>query len=144
MFVFRKMWRALFSWNTRFEIHPFLLLPTISALHFVISILMVFIPLSIFMIKNATINPPDTNAVRKTNETAHFQENSDHVAGVAIFADGVLYEPFLKLQKKNKSYNLLHIESILHLIWLNAKVLLFSEQTSPPCTHFEIVFKFRF
>ena len=68
------------------------------------------------MIKNATINPPDTNAVRKTNETAHFQENSDHVAGVAIFADGVLYEPFLKLQKKNKSYNLLHIESILHLI----------------------------
>ena len=52
------------------------------------------------MIKNATINPPDTNAVRKTNETAHFQENSDHVAGVAIFADGVLYEPFLKLQKK--------------------------------------------
>ena len=23
MFVFRKIWRALFSWNTRFEIHPF-------------------------------------------------------------------------------------------------------------------------
>ena len=54
------------------------------------------------MIKNATINPPDTNAVSKTNETAHFHENSDHVAGVAIFADGVLYEPFLKLQKKKQ------------------------------------------
>ena len=27
-FVFRKIWRALFSWNTRFEIHPFALLPT--------------------------------------------------------------------------------------------------------------------
>ena len=74
---------------------PFSLITTISALHFVISILMVFISLSIFMIKNATINPPDTNAVSKTNETAHFHENSDHVAGVAIFADGVLYEPFL-------------------------------------------------
>ena len=30
MFVFRKIWRALFSWNTRFEIRPFTLLPTIS------------------------------------------------------------------------------------------------------------------
>ena len=30
MFVFRKIWRALFSWNTRFEICPFTLLPTIS------------------------------------------------------------------------------------------------------------------
>ena len=28
MFVFRKIWRALFSWNTRFEICPFALLPT--------------------------------------------------------------------------------------------------------------------
>ena len=28
MFVFRKIWRALFSWNTRFEIWPFALLPT--------------------------------------------------------------------------------------------------------------------
>ena len=28
MFVFRKIWRALFSWNTRFEIRPFALLPT--------------------------------------------------------------------------------------------------------------------
>ena len=27
-FVFRKMWRALFSWNTRLEIRPFVLLPT--------------------------------------------------------------------------------------------------------------------
>ena len=27
MFVFRKIWRALFSWNTRFEIRPFALLP---------------------------------------------------------------------------------------------------------------------
>ena len=27
MFVFRKIWRALFSWNTRFEIRPFVLLP---------------------------------------------------------------------------------------------------------------------
>ena len=26
-FVFRKIWRALFSWNTRFEIRPFALLP---------------------------------------------------------------------------------------------------------------------
>ena len=25
---FRKIWRALFSWNTRFEIRPFALLPT--------------------------------------------------------------------------------------------------------------------
>ena len=29
MFVFRKIWRALFSCNTRFEIHSFALLPTI-------------------------------------------------------------------------------------------------------------------
>ena len=28
---FRKNWRALFSWNTRFEICPFDLLPTISS-----------------------------------------------------------------------------------------------------------------
>ena len=30
MFVFRKIWRALFSWNTRFEIRAFALIPTIS------------------------------------------------------------------------------------------------------------------
>ena len=30
MFVFRKNWRDLFSWNTRFEIRPFALLPTIE------------------------------------------------------------------------------------------------------------------
>ena len=28
MFVSRKIWRVLFSWNTRFKIHPFTLLPT--------------------------------------------------------------------------------------------------------------------
>ena len=28
MFVFRKIWQALSSWNTRFEIRPFALLPT--------------------------------------------------------------------------------------------------------------------
>ena len=28
MFVLRKIWRALFSWNTCFEIRPFALLPT--------------------------------------------------------------------------------------------------------------------
>ena len=28
MFVFRKLWRAFFSWNTRFEIRTFTLLPT--------------------------------------------------------------------------------------------------------------------
>ena len=28
MFVFRKIWRALFLWDTRFEIHPFVLFPT--------------------------------------------------------------------------------------------------------------------
>ena len=28
MFVFRKIWHALFSWNTRFEIRPFASLPT--------------------------------------------------------------------------------------------------------------------
>ena len=28
MFIFRKIWRALFSWNTRFEIRPFALLQT--------------------------------------------------------------------------------------------------------------------
>ena len=27
-FVFREIWRALLSWNTSFEIHPFTLLPT--------------------------------------------------------------------------------------------------------------------
>ena len=32
MFVFRKICRALFSWNTRFQIRPFTLLPTISSL----------------------------------------------------------------------------------------------------------------
>ena len=30
MFVFRKIWRALFSWNTRFDIRPFALLLTMS------------------------------------------------------------------------------------------------------------------
>ena len=30
MFVFRKIWRALFSWNTRFEVRLFALLPTQS------------------------------------------------------------------------------------------------------------------
>ena len=29
MFVFRKIWYALFSWNTHFETRPFALLPTI-------------------------------------------------------------------------------------------------------------------
>ena len=29
MFDFRKIWHALFSWNTHFEIHPSALLPTI-------------------------------------------------------------------------------------------------------------------
>ena len=29
MFVFPKIWRALFSWNTRFEIRPFGLLMTV-------------------------------------------------------------------------------------------------------------------
>ena len=28
MFVFQKIWRALFSCNTQFEIRPFALLPT--------------------------------------------------------------------------------------------------------------------
>ena len=27
-FVFQKTWRALFSWNTRFKIRPFAILPT--------------------------------------------------------------------------------------------------------------------
>ena len=31
-FVFRKIWRALSSWNTRFEIRPFALLPAILPL----------------------------------------------------------------------------------------------------------------
>ena len=30
MFIFRKIWCALFSWNTHFEIRPFALLPTNS------------------------------------------------------------------------------------------------------------------
>ena len=30
MFVFRKIWRDLFSWNARFEIHPFALLQSQS------------------------------------------------------------------------------------------------------------------
>ena len=37
MFVFRKIWRALFSLNTRFEIRPFALLPTTSDYHFVLT-----------------------------------------------------------------------------------------------------------
>ena len=31
MFVFRKIWCALFFWNTRFEIRPFAILPAIHA-----------------------------------------------------------------------------------------------------------------
>ena len=31
MFIFRKIWCALFSWNTHFEIRPFALLPTTSS-----------------------------------------------------------------------------------------------------------------
>ena len=34
MFVFRKIWRALFSWNTRFEIRPFVLLPTTYCINY--------------------------------------------------------------------------------------------------------------
>ena len=34
MFVFRKIWRAFFSWNTRFEIRSFALLPSNSWLCF--------------------------------------------------------------------------------------------------------------
>ena len=37
MFVFRKIWRALFSCNTRFEIRPFILLPTNAVLELIIS-----------------------------------------------------------------------------------------------------------
>ena len=33
MFVFRKIWRALFSWNIRFEIRLFALLPTNSRMN---------------------------------------------------------------------------------------------------------------
>ena len=36
MFIFRKNWRDLFSWNTRVEIRPFALLPTIG--HLVITL----------------------------------------------------------------------------------------------------------
>ena len=32
MFVFRKIWRALFAWNTSFEIRLFALLPAIYML----------------------------------------------------------------------------------------------------------------
>ena len=32
IFVFQKIWHALFSCNTRFEIHPFALLPTVYTL----------------------------------------------------------------------------------------------------------------
>ena len=38
MFVFWKIWRPLFSWNTRFEIHPFALLPTTLALNMLASV----------------------------------------------------------------------------------------------------------
>ena len=33
MFVFRKIWRALLSWNTRFEVYPFTLFPTNSKIY---------------------------------------------------------------------------------------------------------------
>ena len=36
MLVFRNIWRALFSCNTRFEIHPFALLLTILKFAFLI------------------------------------------------------------------------------------------------------------
>ena len=32
-FFFQKIWRALFSWNTRFEIYPFTVLPTKHAFY---------------------------------------------------------------------------------------------------------------
>ena len=35
VFLFRKIWHALFSWNTCFEIHPFALLPTKSWFRFI-------------------------------------------------------------------------------------------------------------
>ena len=34
MFVFQKIWRGLFFWDTRFKIRPFALLPTISEYRF--------------------------------------------------------------------------------------------------------------
>ena len=46
MLVFRKIWRAFFSWNTRFEIRPFTLLPTS---------LQIFIPTICFFFLNKVI-----------------------------------------------------------------------------------------
>ena len=43
MFVFRKIWRALFSWNTRFEIRPFVLLPTNVASFYLLNPLVPFV-----------------------------------------------------------------------------------------------------
>ena len=40
MFVFWKVWRALFSCNDRFEIHPFVLLPTFRLVVFVETIIL--------------------------------------------------------------------------------------------------------
>ena len=49
MFVFRKIWRALFSWNTHLEIHPFALLPKNIGLKCV-TFLWCFHSLTLFMI----------------------------------------------------------------------------------------------
>ena len=49
---FQKIWRALFSWNTRFEIHLFALLPTNDLSYFNVCITQGFKMLKKFFTKN--------------------------------------------------------------------------------------------
>ena len=56
MFVFRKIWGALFSWNTRFEIRSFALLPTNWQNKDFLPLSLILSKTSVIATRNATVN----------------------------------------------------------------------------------------
>ena len=70
LFVFRKIWRALFSWNTRFEIRPFALLLVTTLILFNLSaqnlLIIIFHILSSFNYIQLNIITPLVFFVNKT------------------------------------------------------------------------------
>ena len=91
MFVFRKIWRALFSWNTRSEIRPFALLPTIYGflkyLSRVFFTIIVFITMGSYL---ALVNTNVTN-LQKVLEVPLILETSDPNCAFIVF-NANLYE----------------------------------------------------
>ena len=77
MFVFRKIWRALFSWNTGFEIHPFALLS------------MYYIITTFFLINMTPLeNPLPLECILK------IKENQKHCKGGATRAQNFIHPSY--------------------------------------------------